>query len=439
MTVGKLALIYSPWIAASVAALVLAMLPGTFRQPRLRSWVAGAAVVLIAYPLGALRAPTWLVATVYWIPACGTVVSLAMLAWGLAGLARARRQDSHTHDAAGPSPSRLAAPSRAGRASEDSGALAARAEGGNGAGSAASSILASGRASEGSPDLAARTHGGNGAGSAASSILASGRRRGLRPSERASLVRGLQYGALIAVAVVLALVTNWDLMSERLFTLEGLRRAAPRIVPDFFNTLRYTLGAFAVSLSLGTVLALMKLSSARLYRGLATAYIEFFRGMPALIVVFAVAFGIPMALDVTIPTIALKAAIALGCVSAAYMAESIRAGMQAVPKGQIEASRSLGMSHGKTLVSVVIPQAFRIVLPPVTNEIILLTKDTSLVYVMGVMINEYELTKLARDTLSVPEGGLTALFAIGACYLVITLPLGFLVRRMERGFGRSKS
>jgi polar amino acid transport system permease protein len=252
-------------------------------------------------------------------------------------------------------------------------------------------------------------------------------------------VRGVQYGALVGVLVVLAFAIDWPRISDQMFTIEGIREAAPRIIPDFLNTLKYTLGAFCVSLSLGLILALMKLSEAKLYRALATAYIEFFRGLPALIVVFAVAYGIPMALGVNIPTISLKAAVALGCVSAAYMAESIRAGIQAVPDGQIEASRSLGMTHGQTLQSVVIPQAFRIVLPPVTNEIILLTKDTSLVYVMGLTIHEYELSKLARETLKVPHGGLTALFAISACYLIITLPLGFLVRRMEKGFGKAKA
>jgi polar amino acid transport system permease protein len=66
-----------------------------------------------------------------------------------------------------------------------------------------------------------------------------------------------------------------------------------------------------------------------------------------------------------------------------------------------------------------------------------LTKDTSLVYIMGLTTYEYELSKLARESLSAPEGGLTALFVIAACYLLITLPLGFLVRRMERGFGKA--
>ncbi|MDR1634611.1 MAG: amino acid ABC transporter permease [Bifidobacteriaceae bacterium] len=404
MTVAQLALRYAPWIAVSITALVLAVWPGVYRHGRTRGWVAAACVTLIAYPIGVLMAPVWLVVTVYWVPAGGAALSLALLATGLVGLVRRRRGQTRQQSPARP-------------------------EGGD---QAALSIGEQEGGQGGRP--------GQGPGARPPTTILSGRRRQrLRPGERAGLIRGLQYGVLIGAIVILVLATNWELMSERLFTLAGLRKAAPRIIPDFFNTVRYTLGAFAVSLTLGTVLALMKLSTARLYRALATAYIEFFRGMPALIVVFAVAYGIPMALGTTIPTISLKAAVALGCVSAAYMAESIRAGIQAVPKGQVEAARSLGMSHIKTLQSVVIPQAFRIVLPPVTNEIILLTKDTSLVYVMGLATREYELTKLARETLSVPEGGLTALFAIGACYLIITLPLGFLVRRMERGFGRGKS
>ena len=77
-------------------------------------------------------------------------------------------------------------------------------------------------------------------------------------------------------------------------------------------------------------------------------------------------------------------AIGLGLTAAAYMAETIRAGIQAVPKGQMEAARTLGMSHFTAMRTIVIPQAFRIVIPPLTNELILLTKDSSLAYVLGV-------------------------------------------------------
>ncbi len=124
----------------------------------------------------------------------------------------------------------------------------------------------------------------------------------------------------------------------------------------------------------------------RLYRVLATGYVEFFRGVPALLVVMAFAYIVPVAFQVRFDSIIVTIALALGMVSAAYLAETLRAGLQAVPKGQVEAARSLGMTAGQSMRSVVIPQAFRLVLPPVTNEIVLLTKDTSLIFVMGLAL-----------------------------------------------------
>jgi polar amino acid transport system permease protein len=112
------------------------------------------------------------------------------------------------------------------------------------------------------------------------------------------------------------------------------------------------------------------------------------------------------------------------------MAETIRAGIQAVPKGQLEAARSLGMSQGRAMVSIVIPQAFRIILPPLTNELILLTKDSSLIYVLGYSSTTLELTAFGREVLN-QEKNLTPLVGIGICYLMITIPLSIIVRRME--------
>jgi polar amino acid transport system permease protein len=129
--------------------------------------------------------------------------------------------------------------------------------------------------------------------------------------------------------------------------------------------------------------------------------------------------------------------VSLGLVGAAYMAETIRAGIQAVPKGQMEAARSLGMSQGRAMISIVIPQAFRIILPPLTNELILLTKDSSLVYILGLSAASLELTKYGRDTLN-QEKSMTALLAVGFCYLLITVPLAIIVRRMEARAGRAR-
>nr|WP_246131142.1 amino acid ABC transporter permease [Cellulomonas aerilata] len=243
--------------------------------------------------------------------------------------------------------------------------------------------------------------------------------------------RGIQYTVLLALVVVLALATDWARVGTTFLDPAVARDLVPTLGGALVNTLRYTVAAFAVGLSLGTLLALMKLSSVRPYRWIATVYIEFFRGIPALLVVVAFGYAVPVALGVNIGSLTAKAALALGMVAAAYIAETLRAGIEAVPRGQVEAARSLGMSHTRTLVTVVIPQAFRIVLPPMTNELILLTKDTSLIYLLGLTPAQFDLTKVGRDALSTAQGGLTALFVVGAVYLIITIPLGLLARRLE--------
>jgi polar amino acid transport system permease protein len=258
----------------------------------------------------------------------------------------------------------------------------------------------------------------------------------MSPRRRARISRGIQYGILGLVVVVLAVSTDWSNVREQVFNLEAAREMLPFLVRAAINTITYTLAAFVVAFTLGLALALMKMSSVKVYRVLATAYVEFFRGVPALLVVLAFAYVIPVAFQVRFESIIVQIALALGVVSAAYLAETLRAGLQAVPKGQVEAARSLGMSQGQTMLHVVIPQAFRLVLPPMTNEIVLLTKDTSLVYAMGLTSGQYELTKLGRETLNASTvGGLTAFVVIGLVYLMITIPLSALTRYLERRTG----
>ncbi len=265
-------------------------------------------------------------------------------------------------------------------------------------------------------------------------------RRRWSPRRRARAFRAAQYAVIAIIVLAVAFAVDWSNIGENFFNAEAASQIASTIPRAFVNTLRYTFAGFAVGLSLGTLLALMRLSSVRLYRWAATVYIEFFRGIPALLVVISFGYAVPIALGVQIGSITLKAALALGMVSAAYIAETLRAGLQAVPRGQVEAARSLGMSHARTLRSVVVPQAFRIVLPPMTNEFILLTKDTSLVFLLGLATDQFDLTKIGRDALNNAQGGLTPLFLIGACYLLITLPLGQLARYLEKRTGaRSRS
>ncbi|WGD36637.1 amino acid ABC transporter permease [Lysinibacter sp. HNR] len=257
-------------------------------------------------------------------------------------------------------------------------------------------------------------------------------------AKRARVSRGIQYALLIAVVGFLALIADWEKITNSFFNLEVAKEQFPGIITTAFaNTLLFTALGLVAGMSGGILLALMKLSSVGPYRWIATTYIEIFRGLPALLVFIVFGYGVPAAFSISLNTY-LTAMLALGTVSAAYIAETIRAGLQAVPPGQMEAARSLGMSHPRAMVTIIIPQALRIVLPPLTNEVILLTKDSSLIYVLGLTVSQYDLTRFGRVGLTAANAGLTPLVLAGAFYLIITIPLSYLSRRFEAKTARMK-
>lgn len=244
-------------------------------------------------------------------------------------------------------------------------------------------------------------------------------------------MRGVQYAVLVVAIVVVALVADWGEIRRAFFDVEVITALFPEVVTiALLNTVVYTALGFAFGLTLGLVLALMKLSPIGPYRWLATGYIEFFRGLPALLVFIAIGTGIPLAFPGTFLNRYVAVMIALGLVGSAYIAETIRAGIQAVPKGQSEAARTLGMSSRRAMTSIVIPQAFRIILPALTNELIMLTKDSSLTYLFGSTLGQQELASFGRQALT-SFRSLTPVLVAGVGYLLITVPLGILVRRLE--------
>ncbi|HEX8779779.1 MAG TPA: amino acid ABC transporter permease [Nocardioides sp.] len=262
----------------------------------------------------------------------------------------------------------------------------------------------------------------------------------MSPRKRAQVSRWIQYAVLAAIVIVVVLVADWAVIGDKFTNPEIAVAMFPDVlVTALKNTVLYTTCGFAFGLALGLVLALMRLSSVGPYRWMSTTFIEFFRGVPALVVFLALSVGVPTAFPgYLVPGGTLGiATLALGLVGAAYMAETIRAGIQAVPKGQMEAARSLGMSHARGMVSIVIPQAFRIILPPLTNELILLTKDSSLVYLLGYTAATVELTSFGREVLN-QEKNMTPIFVIALCYLLITIPLSMVVRRMEARAERAR-
>jgi polar amino acid transport system permease protein len=262
----------------------------------------------------------------------------------------------------------------------------------------------------------------------------------LSKRKRAAYLRYAQYVIIIALALVVAFAADWGSLRDAFFKPDLVKAQFPDVLTTALrNTIIYTACGFTFGLLLGLVLALMRLSSIGPWRWLATGVIELFRGLPALVVFLALGPGFARAFpDYEIPFGNLGVVtLALGLVGGAYMAETIRAGIQAVPKGQLEAARSLGMSHSRAMVTVVIPQAFRIILPPLTNELILLTKDSSLIYILGLALDEYELTKWGREGMN-SEANLTPIIVVGLCYLLITVPLSILVRRMESRAERAR-
>ncbi|GAA3364576.1 MULTISPECIES: amino acid ABC transporter permease [Saccharopolyspora] len=256
--------------------------------------------------------------------------------------------------------------------------------------------------------------------------------------QRARVVRGAQYAVLAVAIVLIALLADWGKIADAFFNVDVAVAQFPGIITTaLVNTIVYTALGFAFGLALGVVLALMRLSSVAPYRWIATAYVEFFRGVPALLVFIALGYGVPIAFQLVFDIYS-TVMLSLGLVGAAYMAETIRAGVQAVPKGQVEAARSLGMSPARTMVTVVMPQAFRIILPPLTNELILLTKDSSLIYLLGLSADQYELSKFGRGALTQYQS-LTPILLAGLCYLIITIPLSRLSNRLERRYGGGRT
>ncbi|MEW2513156.1 amino acid ABC transporter permease [Streptomyces sp. NPDC046870] len=259
------------------------------------------------------------------------------------------------------------------------------------------------------------------------------KKKGLTRRQKRGLSRGVQYAVFAAAVIAFAVTADWGRLQNQFAQADIAQQMFPDVITlALKNTVLYTLSGFVVGLVLGMVIALMRLSSVGPYRWLAGVYIEIFRGLPALLIFIFVGVAVPLAFPGTeIPGGTYgKVALALGLVSAAYMAETIRAGIQAVPKGQMEAARSLGFSPAKAMVSIIVPQAFRIILPPLTNELVLLFKDSSLVLFLGVTLEERELSKFGRDLASTTANS-TPILVAGLCYLLVTIPLSFVVRRME--------
>lgn len=198
-------------------------------------------------------------------------------------------------------------------------------------------------------------------------------------------------------------------------------------------TVGVSLIAVALGIILGLGLALMKMSKHKLLKIPAAVYIEIVRGTPMIVQALIMAYGVPYLIqsqgaEFRWPDLVIPAIMVCGLNSAAYVAEIIRAGLQAVDSGQMEAARSLGMPHAMAMRLIIIPQAFRIILPSLGNEFVSLIKETAILSYVGVV------EILRRAALWNASGFETFPAYIGAavCYLMLTIPLSKLVAYVER-------
>lgn len=195
----------------------------------------------------------------------------------------------------------------------------------------------------------------------------------------------------------------------------------------FVQTLLLSVLAGVLALVLGVVLATMRVSPIPPLRGLATFYVETFRNTPLTVVFFFVLFGLPQ-ID-TVVSFFTGSVIAVGMYTAAFVAEAVRSGINSVSPGQAEAARALGLGFGQSLREVVLPQAFRTVVPPLGSVFIAMVKNTSIA--AGFSVSELSST-LPRLVNANAGDLLLVLLGVVVGYMIITVPMAYAVNRLER-------
>ncbi|MGG0158825.1 amino acid ABC transporter permease [Bacillus velezensis] len=199
----------------------------------------------------------------------------------------------------------------------------------------------------------------------------------------------------------------------------------------FLHTLLASFIALAGSFALGVLIAVMRITAFKPLQWIGTAYVEFIRNIPLLLIIFVFYFGLPNAglrLD------GFQAGtIALTIYTSAFIAEAIRAGIQTVPKGQMEAARSSGFTYSQAMRYIILPQAVKIVIPPLGNQFLNLVKNSSILGVVAGLDLMYQADLVSSSTLVVFD----VYIFVALFYLILTIPLSIGVHYLERRLGKS--
>lgn len=217
-------------------------------------------------------------------------------------------------------------------------------------------------------------------------------------------------------------------------TQRALYGAALRfVVPGMLITLFVTLCAYSIALVIGLIVGLMRLSKNPWLNQPARVYVEIMRGLPLLVIVLYAGFVIgPWVRDTTRgmwdPPMLTRAIIGLGLGYGSFLSEVFRSGIQSIGRGQLEAARSLGMNMRQAMIYVILPQAFRIILPPLGNDLIALLKDSSLIAILALE----DILQLGRQFISRTFRAIEGYNTVAFLYLVLTMSLSVIVAWIER-------
>lgn len=232
---------------------------------------------------------------------------------------------------------------------------------------------------------------------------------------------------------------TFDTLINVFFDFKSMWRVLPEMITyGLVNTLILASVATVLGVALGLLLALMGLSDIYPIRLFARVYTDIFRGLPAILTILLIGQGLARFTNSLTGGNPYPLGIfALALISSAYIGEIFRAGILSIDKGQMEASRALGMSRQSAMRLIVVPQAVRSVLPSLVNQFIAIIKDSSLVYFLGFLLTQRELFRVGQDA-AVIEGNLSPLVLAGMVYLVITVPLTHLVNYIDNRLREGK-
>lgn len=214
-----------------------------------------------------------------------------------------------------------------------------------------------------------------------------------------------------------------------------LERAMEALMQGLGITLKVFLFALVLGLVVGLVVALMRISSSKILKVIARVYVDLIRGTPIIVQLFFIYFGINAFagkndLDFLSMSNMTAGIITVGLNAGAYFSEIIRAGIQGVDKGQVEAARSLGMSKTQTMIKIVLPQAFRRMIPTLVNQSIISLKDTSLLSVIGLA----DITQRGEMLSAATYKSFETWIVVAAFYLVLVWILSMIGSFLERKF-----